>query len=327
MSAPATLEPTPCPLCGASAGDLLVETPDLLYPGPERFRMLSCRVCGHLYQSPRPGPEQIARYYPAEYLSFQPAIADIPSPLRRLELRRYYAARRRMVERSVGRGGRILDVGCATGNFLDTMRRAGWHAQGVEPSPEAAAYARERLGLDVITGRLEEAGLPGVAFDAVTFWDVLEHVHQPQATLAEAARILRPGGILVLGLPNPDSLEARLLGRHWIGWDLPRHLNLFRPPLLRAQLARMGMPVERINSPMHGYAVLVMSLEQRARALGRDPVLLGRLLRTPLPRLLAALYYRGPACWYNLSSTMVVVARRTERPEDRELDTGTLDNS
>jgi SAM-dependent methyltransferase len=305
-------------MCGASDGDLLVETPDLMAPGPERFRLLSCRACGHLYQSPRPSPGAIGRYYPAGYAPFQPAVADLPSPLRRLELRRYYATRRHIVERAAGRRGRILDVGCATGNFLDAMRRAGWRAEGVEPSPQAAAYARERLGLDVITGRLEEAGLPAAAYDAITLWDVLEHVHEPRATLAEAARLLRPGGALVLGLPNPDSLEARLLGPHWIGWDLPRHLNLFRPPLLRARLAQLGLPVERISSPIHGYAVLVMSLEQRARAQGRESTAIGRLLRAPPLRLLAALYYRGPASWYNLSSTMVVVARRTEigAPQD-----------
>jgi SAM-dependent methyltransferase len=192
----------------------------------------------------------------------------------------------------------------------------------VEPAAEAAAYARERLGLDVITGRLEDAGLPGAAYDAVTLWDVLEHVHEPRATLAEAARLLRPGGALILGLPNPDSLEARLLGPHWVGWDLPRHLNLFRPPLLRAQLARLGMPVERISSPIHGYAVLVMSLEQLARARGHNPARLGGLLRTPPLRLLAALYYRGPASCYNLSSTMVVVARRAEGAGHREQGTG-----
>jgi SAM-dependent methyltransferase len=304
------LEPTPCPMCGASDGAPLVETADQMLPGPERFRLLSCRACGHLYQSPRPSPEAIGAYYPAGYISFQPAVADLPSPLRRLELRRYYATRRRIVERAVAGPGRILDVGCATGNFLDAMRAAGWRAQGVEPSVEAAAYARERLGLDVLTGRLEDAALPSGAFDVVTLWDVLEHVHEPRATLAEAARLLRPGGALILGLPNPDSLEARLLGPHWIGWDLPRHLNLFRPALLRAQLATMGLPVERISSPIHGYAVLVMSLEQRARARGGSLGALGGLLRAPPLRLLAALYYRGPASWYNLSSTMVVVARR-----------------
>jgi SAM-dependent methyltransferase len=305
-------------MCGADEGDLLVEAPDLMAPGPERFRLLSCRACGHLYQSPRPTPEAIGRYYPAGYAPFQPAIADLPSPLRRLELRSYYATRRRIVERAAGRRGRILDVGCATGNFLDAMRRAGWQAEGVEPAAEAAAYARERLGLAVTTGRLEEAALPAAAYDAVTLWDVLEHVHEPRATLSEAARLLRPGGALILGLPNPDSLEARLLGPHWIGWDLPRHLNLFRPAQLGAHLAALGLPLERISSPIHGYAVLVMSLEQRARAHGRHPARLGRLLRAPPLRLLAALYYRGPASWYNLSSTMVVVARRTEGTEPRE---------
>jgi SAM-dependent methyltransferase len=304
------VEATPCPICGADAGTTLVESADQLYPGPERFRFVACGRCGHLYQNPRPTVEAIGRHYPADYLSFQPAVAAIASPLRRLELRGYYDRRRRMVERAAPGRGRFLDVGCATGNFLDTMRRAGWQVQGVEPDEAAAAYARERLGLPVFTGRLEQAALPAGAFDAATLWDVLEHVHAPRAVLAELARIIRPGGVLLLALPNPDSLEARLLGPHWVGWDLPRHLNLFRPRALRALLAESGFVVERTSAPVHGYAGLVMSLQQRARARGGDPERLGRLLRLPPLRLLAALYYRGPADWYNLASTMVVVARR-----------------
>lgn len=304
------MEPTPCPMCGADDGALLVESGDLLHPGPERFRMLTCGRCGHLYQSPRPTLAEIGRHYPPDYAPFQRAIEDEPSPLRRLERRYGLRTRCMAVQRAAGAAGRLLDVGCATGLFLDGMRRLGWDVAGVEPDERAADYARGRFGLSIFPGRLEHAPYPAGSFDAITLWDVLEHVHDPRHTLADLARLLRPGGLLVLSLPNPDSLEARLLREHWLGWDLPRHLNLFRPRQLRAHLGQFGLRTERIRSPIHGYALLVMSLEQRILARGGDAARVGRALRSLPLRLLAWPYYRGPANWYNLSSTMLVFARK-----------------
>lgn len=309
-------ETTPCPMCGADEGELLVQSGDLLFPGAERFQLLSCGHCGHIYQSPRPTPASIGAHYPEQYHPYLIAVEDEPSPLRRLD--RAFGLRMRTLavhKAAGGRPGRLLDVGCATGVFLDGMRRLGWSVEGVEPSAYAVDYARSRFGLRVYEGLLEDAGLPDASFDAITMWDVLEHVHEPRPVLAELSRLLRPGGLLVLSLPNPDSLEARLLGSHWLGWDLPRHLNLYRPTQLRACLARYGMPVERIRSFTAGYAVLVMSLEHRLRAAGRDPGVIGVLNSLPA-RLLARLYYSGPANWFNLSSIMVVFARRDGRGAD-----------
>jgi SAM-dependent methyltransferase len=210
--------------------------------------------------------------------------------------------------------GRLLDVGCATGIFLDGMRRLGWHVAGVEPSSSAVAYARVRFDLDIFAGRLEDAHYPAASFDVVTLWDVLEHVHEPRVVLAEIARILRPGGLLVLSLPNPDSLEARLLGSHWLGWDLPRHLNLFRPMFLQRHLANAGFRTKRIESFTAGYSVLLMSLEQLMISKGQRPALPMKVLRSMPMRLLARLYYSGPASWFNLSSIMVVFANKTHPP-------------
>lgn len=297
-------------MCGADQGSPLVQTEDLLFPGHERFQLLSCGRCGHIYQSPRPTPESIGRYYPEDYHPYLIAVEDEPSPIRRLDRALGLWMRTSAVHAAAGgRPGRLLDIGCATGVFLNGMRRLGWSTQGVEPSAYAANYARSRFGLEVYEGLVEDAGLPAASFDAITLWDVLEHVHEPRPVLDELARLLRPGGVLVMSLPNPDSLEARLLGPSWLGWDLPRHLNIYRPTQLRVHLARHGMPVERIRSFTAGYSVLVMSLERKLRAVGYGPALL-RLLNSPPARLLSRLYYSGPADWFNLSSIMVVFARR-----------------
>ena len=296
-------------MCGADSSTPLVYTEDLLFPSDERFQLVSCERCGHIYQNPRPTPAAIGHYYPENYHPFLIAVEDEPSPLRRIDRAFGLHMRTSAVHKAAGgRPGRLLDVGCATGVFLDGMRKLGWQVQGVEPSAYAASYGRRRFGLDVFEGLLEDAPLPPASFDAITMWDVLEHVHEPQPVLAELARLLRPGGVLVLSLPNPDSLEARLLDQYWLGWDLPRHLNLFRPAQLRASMARHNMPVERIRSFTAGHAVMVMSLERRLRAAGYGPTL-PRLLNTLPVRLLSRLYYSGPANWFNLSSIMVVFAR------------------
>jgi SAM-dependent methyltransferase len=208
------------------------------------------------------------------------------------------------------RPGQLLDVGCATGIFLDGMRQLGWQVKGVEPTHSAAHYACTRFGLDVFEGRLEEARFPDKAFDAITLWDVLEHVHEPRPILMELSRLLRPGGLLVLSLPNPDSLEAAFFGPHWLGWDLPRHLNLFRPVQLRHHLARYGLLVENVRSFTAGHSLMAMSVEHWLNAAGKNGRRVRRVLEAPPIRLLTKPYYAGPANWYNLSSIMVVFARR-----------------
>ena len=311
---PSALEHIACVICGASAGDLVFAGPDLLHPSAERFQLERCTRCGHFYQNPRPTVAAIDRYYPSDYISFQTAIEDEPNLLRRLERRYGRWMRSSRIQRAAGRPGRLLDIGCATGIFLDSMRRLGWQVEGVEPTASAAAYARERFGLKIFEGRLEDAGYPDASFDAISLWDVLEHVHDPRLVINEVARILRPGGLLIINIPNPDSLEARLLGEHWLGWDLPRHLNLFSPPQLRSFLASKGLQVERIRSFTAGYSLLLLSLEQRWLAAGHGRGWLLRLLRSWPARLPAKLYYSGPANWFNLSSAMIVFARKNIIP-------------
>jgi len=130
--------------------------------------------------------------------------------------------------------GRALDVGCATGAFLFVLRRLGWKVDGVEINPQMAAYARVHIPAEVFSGDFLEADYPEDTFDLITFWDVLEHLPDPRKALIKARHIARTSGLLVVSLPNPDSLEARAFGEYWAGWDIPRHLHLWpRPTFVR----------------------------------------------------------------------------------------------
>ena len=132
------------------------------------------------------------------------------------------------------KNGRVLDIGCASGHFLEAARQAGWSITGVEPSEVLFARARETLGDDaeLACSTLEHSSLEAESFDAVTLWDVLEHVPDPLGFMRHCRNLLKPGGKLFVNVPDLDSAEARLLGRRW-PLLLAEHLNYFNRPSLR----------------------------------------------------------------------------------------------
>jgi SAM-dependent methyltransferase len=141
------------------------------------------------------------------------------------------------------RGERLLDVGCASGVFLSQMVEAGWKATGVEPSETLCALARKRLqGRATLHCAVLEEAQVETGFDAITLWDVLEHVPDPLAFLVACRRLLHPGGFLFLNVPDLDSVQARLLGRRW-PLLLPEHLNYFNRPSLLLCGKKAGLQI------------------------------------------------------------------------------------
>ena len=134
-------------------------------------------------------------------------------------------------------GGRLLDVGCGSGSWLVTMKELGWNIEGVDFDPEAVRVARE-LGLNVQVGSVEAQNYPSASFDAITLSHVIEHVPDPVATVAECARLLKPGGKLVLFTPNAASFCHRYFKKNWRGLEPPRHLHIFTVASMHAMLAR-----------------------------------------------------------------------------------------
>lgn len=139
--------------------------------------------------------------------------------------------------------GRLLDIGCATGVLLDVARLRGWEVQGVDLSSFAAKIAREYYNLDVFRGELPQAGFPDDHFDVVTMDDFIEHVTDPREVLTEAARILRPGGLMAVGTPNCESLTARLMGRQWFHYKQEEHFFFFTRRSLERLLEDVGLEV------------------------------------------------------------------------------------
>jgi SAM-dependent methyltransferase len=267
-----------------------MDTRDRLCGLTGAFALVRCRVCGLIYLSPRPDGKSIGAYYPPSYDPHQiDRLDDLPA-LKRLTVR--YGLRKRMnAVRKYKRGGKILDVGCATGLFLAEMQKlGGWQAYGVEPGAEAAAAAVRAHGFEVHVGDLTSARYSDHMFDAVTLWDVLEHLHDPLGMMREVRRILRPHGILVMRTPSLRSWDSQVFGRYWAGLDSPRHLAIFTPVTLAALLEKAGFAVESMRTGTGSYIIFLLSLgfwlADHVESPARRAALM-RLFDNPIARALA----------------------------------------
>ena len=257
-----------CPLCGGAKHRVWLRTDDLLGGIPGSFTVARCEDCGHRFMNPRPVDEDLAACYPSTYGPHQTAPANIadrrsdesntegsrPWYLRYLPLRRIPGLRTlyywlmndhsQPVRESEG-SREALEIGCATGLYLDRLRRLGWNVTGIEPSDAAARIARS-AGLHVQTGTLDSVMVSSSKYDLAAAWMVLEHVPAPRATLMQLHTALRPGGTLMLSVPNAGCWEAFVFGKFWFGWEPPRHLQHFTPSTLRKLLEECGYTDVRI---------------------------------------------------------------------------------
>jgi len=225
--------------------------PEGLIPTTDRFGtaladIARCRGCGHMQLDPMPGEALLARAY-AE------AASDAYIEEEAGE-RATAAAALRRIEAHLARPGAILDLGCWVGFLLAEARERGWRALGVEPSEFASTYARERLGLDVITGDTQTAALPEAAFDAVALGDVIEHLTNPGEALERIHSLLAPGGVVWLTLPDAGSLVARLMGRRW--WSvIPTHVQYFTRASIATALQRHGFALLELGTAPKAFTV------------------------------------------------------------------------
>jgi SAM-dependent methyltransferase len=211
----------------------------------ERFQVAQCSGCGLTVTTPAPEPAAVGAYYPPKYYG-KPGARRFPFPVEQMQ-RLLYRHRALMVERLAdGRRGRVLDIGCGPGSLLDAFRRRGWDVEGTELSDAAAMRARS-IGIPVHVGDLQSWPWRDGRFDAVVLWHVLEHCRDPTAVLGRVARVLRPGGVAMVAVPNFGSVEAIVTRDGWFHLDVPRHLVHFTPDALHRMLANAGLVVRRCS--------------------------------------------------------------------------------
>jgi len=252
-----------CPACGERA-----VRPRFAIEGLGE-RLVVCEGCGCGRLEPMPGEAEIARFYPDAYYG-DPGEAKFSGPIEWL-VRRVGARQARSLLDGVPAGGRVLDVGCGRGVLLRAVAQAGYEAHGVEMSA-AAAKGVDAFATLRIAPRLAAAGYAAELFDAVIVWHVLEHLRDPRGAIDEAYRILRPGGRLVVAVPNFASAQARWAGADWFHLDLPRHLHHFRLDGLERMLEGCGFGVESVHhfSLSQNPYGWIQSASNRVRSLPRN---------------------------------------------------------
>jgi SAM-dependent methyltransferase len=287
-----------CPLCGGRQRSLLHSglRDDTFRAAPGEWLMWRCSECGSGYLDPRPDQASIGHAYEHYYTHAEvealpdasfigqwrtrlgngyrnarygmklepssplgPLVAALIPPLRwpaDVAMRFLPAAEP---------GSRVLDVGCGSGEWLAYAQKAGWSVAGVEPDPKAKQLGRQR-GIDV-RGSLDD--FAGEHFDAITLSHVIEHVHDPLATLRACRELLAPGGVIYVDTPNLDAVGHGIYGRYWRGLEAPRHLVLFTRPGLRRALEQAGFG--RIRFRRRFYPVRRMARQSQLMAAGLDP--------------------------------------------------------
>jgi SAM-dependent methyltransferase len=230
-----------CPACGGTASRQLFRTGDCaLRSVPDEFCYRRCAKCASVFAAPPPTDATLAAAYSAEYGNYDEhrgVVERLAEPvLRREAVRVLRAVGPKAADRP------LLEIGCGTCRFLERLDRAGWSGPlgGVEYSPRVAKRAAERTGYDVRHGTAENLSLSGAPYGALVLRHVIEHLREPRAVLRRLLGALHPEGVVYIATPDASALSARVFGRRWWGYEVPRHLCVFTSGALRAATREAG---------------------------------------------------------------------------------------
>jgi SAM-dependent methyltransferase len=253
-----TPQTPPCPLCGADSTYALNAWDRNRETTAERFAYNRCKACATVFM--RDVPKSLAPYYAGDYHRF--AADGTPEWTRDPTLLAVEQFRVRMLRAHV-QPGALIDIGAGPGAFAAAAKRAGFAVTAIEMDERSCAYMRDVLGVRAICSDDPIAQLQALEpARVISLWHSLEHLRDPAATLAAAAARLQDGGVLALGVPNPRSLQFRLLGSRWPHLDAPRHLSLMPAQALLAHGRTLGLRCLELttNDPfglacnVHGWA-------------------------------------------------------------------------
>jgi SAM-dependent methyltransferase len=242
-----------CPICKSGPSEPKLRKKDI--------EIFECRECRVRFWVPDAG-FSARNLYDGTYFSHAPGSSGyddygaLEAPLRR------NFARRLSVLPQPRDGDRLLDIGAAFGYAVDEAHRLGWRAFGVEVTLPVARRAAETTDTGIVVADAPALPFRSGDFAAVTLWDVLEHLREPHTVMEEVARILRPGGRLLLTTGDVQSLVARISGPRWHLYTLPEHLFFYSRESLRHLLGSHGLRIEsiRLHASLYPLGYLVERL-------------------------------------------------------------------
>ncbi len=249
-----------CPVCESTALVPFISSHDHFLTG-EEFHIVQCSDCSLMITNPRPPADSMPHYYRSEeYISHSNTSKGLINRVYKL-VRNYSLDKKvALVKRYQGKG-RVLDIGCGTGHFLQRLARHGYQVYGVEPEPSARSFATEQFNLNVFPD-LKSLTDEFSEFRTITLWHVLEHVAHLDAYLLSIKKVLHPEGTLIIALPNPESHDARHYHEYWAAFDLPRHLYHFTRKSMKKLSHKFGFDLLQIL-PMKFDAYYISMLSEK----------------------------------------------------------------
>jgi 2-polyprenyl-3-methyl-5-hydroxy-6-metoxy-1,4-benzoquinol methylase len=233
-----------CPICDSLENSLFLSCKDNTV-SRETFNIVQCNSCGFKFTNPRPDALKLGDYYKSEeYVSHSNTSKGFVNSAYQL-VRKYTLLKKLQLISKFYKTGSILDIGCGTGEFLKTFKDAKWQTLGIEPSPVVREMAIKNYGLD-IRDESEITNLKSESFDVITMWHVLEHVPNINDRVEELKRLIRPDGMIIVAVPNPTSLDAKIYLENWAAYDVPRHLSHFSPNDINTLFNNHGLKVFRV---------------------------------------------------------------------------------
>ncbi len=234
----------------------------------EEFSVWECGDCTLRFTQDVPTEEEIGAYYQSEdYVSHSNTSKGLINSLYQAVRNYTIKGKVSLVKRLSGKkSDSLLDVGCGTGEFLAGVQRAGWQVQGLEPDPGARKQASDLTG--TMVGEAGDLFSLSGSFQVITMWHVLEHVHRLHEYLDCFQKILAPGGVILIAVPNYTSTDAQQYQTHWAAYDVPRHLYHFSPKSMERLMELHGFHVEQYRPmPFDAFYVSMLS-EQYKRGKG-----------------------------------------------------------
>ncbi len=252
-----------CPLCGKKSFSKFLSIDDH-FLSKESFQLVKCSSCKFVFTNPRPRAEDLQKYYESEdYFSHSKKnkglITVLYNAVKNYSLYKKY----NLISRHKS-AGKILDIGCATGEFLNYFYKKGWGTMGIEPAKNPRNFAINNYGLDV---KPEESidELTAKNFDVITMWHVLEHVPELNKRIQQIEKLLKDDGFLLIALPNYLSWDANYYKHHWAGYDVPRHLYHFSPSTISELLRKFHFNIFEIQ-PMKFDSFYVSLLSEKYKS-------------------------------------------------------------
>lgn len=252
-----------CPVCGSEIFEPFISGKDYFLSG-EKFEIVKCTDCGLRFTNPRPKAEELGKYYEsAEYISHSDSKQGLFAAVYQ-QVRKYTLGRKLALINKFQKKGEILDIGCATGQFLNYMSEHGWKTTGIEPDDKTRARAIAEFGLQVFPEEKLNA-FAKASFDVITMWHVLEHVSDLKGRMAQIKDLLKPQGTLLIAVPNCNAGDAQTYGEFWAGYDLPRHLYHFTKLDMILLVEHFGFTIVKII-PMKFDAFYVSLLSEKYKS-------------------------------------------------------------